>query len=150
MHSILGDLLVKLSEETGVNLAVDAHGVCKMRTIHDIELQLEYSYSRECLLCIAMVGKVDSGPFRTRLFLDLLKNNDLDSSQTGIFGFCEKQNLVTLHILIPESSINATNLLSLMQNITTKALTWKSVVEKGYPAPLFNQNPPKPYPGMMR
>lgn len=132
------ELLKELGAELGIPLHPDRIGACHLRTIEDLQIQLEVDAGQENLLVASFICDLAPGKFRENILKDALKCNG-PIPRNGTLAYSERNNKLVLFSYLKLSSLNGRKLAEFLNPFIDKAKEWRLGVETGHTSQLISQ-----------
>jgi hypothetical protein len=130
MNDRFEELLKELGKILNLSLHPDRHRACNLKINNGLEVQIEINPVKEKLLFVTLIGTIPPGKFRENLLKEALKANN-QFPRTGILGYSERNNKLTLHEFLPLSEMNGEKMAKYLQQFVLKADEWKVSLETG-------------------
>lgn len=143
-----GSLLQELAADLHIpNLYPDEHDSCLLLLQEGIKIQLELDPSGQSLIIGIDLGPLLPGKYRTAVFQEALKANDLSQSINGVFAFSEKTQHLILFQSLDVKNLRGHTVASNVASLKEKALAWAQSLSQGQ-IPNFIQGSSKASSGM--
>lgn len=123
------ELLKELSPLIGTDLVPDKLSTCLLVFENSAKIQLELDRSGDNLLIGSSLGEVPPGKYREQLLIEALKSNK--APHHGILAFSLKKQTLILFLKLPFDGVGATNLFTLLQEMSKKAEIWQTALQRG-------------------
>lgn len=128
------DRFAALLEDLGSLIQVPLHPdhkrSCCLNIDGHLHLKIEDDERMSRLLVGSFICDVPPGKFREKIFKELLKENNL-FPRIGTFGYCQRNNSLTLISYLPYAGLQGTSLADFLTEFIEKSVAWKRGVETG-------------------
>jgi len=129
----LEDLILELSDITGIPLEPDVMGGCKLIVENNYPVQFEMDHSGEYVSLVAFLTELDPGKYRENVLKDALKANH--SLENGVLCYIGKERTLALYHKLIFHDLTAQELFEKLSIFIDKAKEWTDALSSGQSSP---------------
>ena len=129
------NVIQDLGALTAVPLHVDENFHCVVNINGELDIFLEPNERDHVLQIGCKLGQIFQGPFRERVFKQMLIANGSEEAHFGYFAFSSKNQQLVFYAIKFLPDLTGVYLADFLESFIANALKWKQAIEKGYEKP---------------
>lgn len=137
------DVLDELSDELGIDVEPDLHGLCTLMINEKVKVQLEVDVTGENIMMASLITELPPGKFRERILKDALKANYLAEENHGVLSYTGPDNALVLILNIHMHGLTGKELYEHLSIFVERAQGWQRAIDEGHPSPPDTAEVPK-------
>lgn len=120
----------ELGAKIGINLKPDHNQSCLIE-IEGVRVQIDLEAEGNEIILGTFLGKLNPGPFRTKIFIEALKRNGSSHPGQGVLAFTRKNDSLVLFQYLSLAKVTGEILYAHLQDFLENASIWIDSLQKG-------------------
>lgn len=112
------------------NLTPDTNETCLIRLKSGLEVQIEKSRERDCLIIGSDLGEIPPGKYRENIFEKALINNTHNNPRSGLLAYSHPAEHLIIFDMLPFKGLNGILLADFLDVFSEKIKMWQEALER--------------------